>query len=106
MLFRSRGGKGVATGVGAFLLICWPAVAAAFGVWLALIIGFQYVSLASMAAAAALPPLIYVLYAPGHAPPLSASVVAVSVAVLIIWKHRANIARIIAGTEPKLKLRK
>jgi glycerol-3-phosphate acyltransferase PlsY len=101
---KFKGGKGVATGVGAFLPICWPAVAGTFGVWVLAMLAFQYVSLASMAAAAALPPLIYVLYAPPHAPPLSVSLGAVTAAILIIWKHRANIGRIIAGTEPKLKL--
>jgi glycerol-3-phosphate acyltransferase PlsY len=101
---KFKGGKGVATGVGAFLPICGPAVAGTFGVWMLVMLAFQYVSLASMAAAAALPPLIYVLYAPPHAPPLSVSLGAVTAAILIIWKHRANIGRIIAGTEPKLKL--
>jgi glycerol-3-phosphate acyltransferase PlsY len=102
---KFKGGKGVATGVGAFLPICWPAVAGALGVWVVVILGFQYVSLASMAAAAALPPLIYALYAPPHAPPVELSVGAVIAAVLIIWRHRPNIGRLIDGTEPKLKLR-
>jgi glycerol-3-phosphate acyltransferase PlsY len=100
---KFKGGKGVATGVGAFLPICWPAVGGALGVWVLMILGFQYVSLASMAAAAALPPLIYALYAPPHAPPLSVSLGAVAAAILIIWKHRANIGRMVAGTEPKFK---
>jgi glycerol-3-phosphate acyltransferase PlsY len=103
---KFKGGKGVATGVGAFLLICWPAVAAAFAVWVAVILAFQYVSLASMTAAAALPPLIYLLYAPPHAPPFFVSLAAVAAAILIIWKHRPNIGRLVAGTEPKLKLKK
>jgi glycerol-3-phosphate acyltransferase PlsY len=101
---KFRGGKGVATGVGAFLLISWHAVLGAFVVWVLVMIGFRYVSLASMTAAAALPPLIYLLYAPPHAPPDAVTFGAVAAAVLIIWKHRPNIARLIAGTEPKLKL--
>ena len=103
---KFKGGKGVATGVGAFLLISWQAVAGAFAVWVVMIVGFGYVSLASMAAAAALPPLIYVLYAPGYAPPIEVTLGAVAAAVLIIWKHRANIGRLVAGNEPKLKVGK
>lgn len=106
VFLKFKGGRGVATGVGAFLPICWQAVLGALAVWALVLFGFRYVSLASMTAAAALPPLIYVLYAPGHAPPLELSLGAVIAAVLIIWRHRPNIERLIAGTEPKLKLRK
>ena len=101
---KFRGGRGVATGAGAFLPICWTAVVGAAAVWVLVILGFRYVSLASMTAVAALPPLLYLLYAPGHAPPLAVTVGAVVAAALIIWKHRPNIERLIAGTEPKLKL--
>jgi len=101
---KFRGGKGVATGVGAFLQISLKAVAGAFAVWALVMLGFRYVSLASMVAAAALPPLLYVLYAPGHAPPLEVTLGAVAAASLIIWKHRDNIGRLIAGTESKFQL--
>ena len=103
---KFKGGKGVATGVGAFLPICWTAVAGAFAVWVLAIVSLGYVSVASMAAAAALPPLLYVLYAPGYAPPIEVTLGAVIAALLIIWKHRSNIGRLVAGTEPKLKLGK
>lgn len=103
---RFRGGKGVATGVGAFLPICWQAIVGATVVWVLVASLFRFVSLASMVAAAALPPLVYAFYAPGHAPPLVVSLGATFAAVLIIWKHRANIQRLIGGTEPKLKLGK
>lgn len=106
VFLRFKGGRGVATGVGAFLPICWPAVVGAFVVWVLVIFAFRYVSLASMTAAAALPPLIYALYAPPHAPPVELSIGAVIAAVLIIWRHRPNIGRLIDGTEPRLKLKK
>ena len=105
VFLKFKGGRGVATGVGAFLPICWPAVVGAFVVWVLVIFAFRYVSLASMTAAAALPPLIYALYAPPHAPPMELSIGAVIAAVLIIWRHRPNIGRLIDGTEPRLKLR-
>jgi glycerol-3-phosphate acyltransferase PlsY len=102
---RFRGGKGVATAVGVFLPICWMAVAGAAVVWLMVLSISRYVSLASVIAAAALPPLIYFLYAPGtrHAPPESLSVVTALASILIILKHRANIGRLLAGTENRLK---
>jgi glycerol-3-phosphate acyltransferase PlsY len=106
VFLKFKGGRGVATGVGAFLPICWTAVLGALVVWVLVIFAFRYVSLASMTAAAALPPLIYALYAPPHAPPMELSVGAVIAAVLIIWRHRPNIGRLIEGTEPKLKLKK
>ena len=64
-----KGGKGVATGLGVFLPICWQAVAAAIVLWLAVVIFWRYSSLGSISAAVALPLFVYLLYAPGHAPP-------------------------------------
>lgn len=101
---KFNGGKGVATGAGAFLAICPPAIGGALLVWAATVGIWRYVSLASVTAAAALPILTYFFYAPGYAPPGTISGAAVAVAVLIIWKHRANFGRIAAGTEPKFRL--
>jgi glycerol-3-phosphate acyltransferase PlsY len=103
---KFKGGKGVATGVGAFLPICLPAVGGAVVVWIAVVAVWRYVSLGSVTASALLPILMYALYAPGYAPPVIVSVATVLAAVMIIWKHRANLARIAAGTEPRLSLRK
>lgn len=97
-----RGGKGVATGLGVFLPISWQAMAAAVALWLIVLAFWRYVSLASIAAAAALPFLVYAFYAPHHAPPLDVSAGSAIVAVLIILKHRENIERLIAGTEGQI----
>ena len=97
-----RGGKGVATGMGVFLPISWEAVAAGFAVWLVVVAFWRYASLGSIAAAAALPILLYVLYAPGHAPPFAVSLVSTFISILVILKHRENIVRLIAGTERRL----
>jgi acyl phosphate:glycerol-3-phosphate acyltransferase len=96
-----RGSRDVATAAGAFLLICWPAVLTAIAIWLVLLAGWRYVSLASIAAAAALPLLIYLFYARGYAPPLSLSISAALCAVLILWRHRENLGRLAAGSEPR-----
>src|ERR1035438_10395994 len=66
---RFRGGKGVATAAGMFLALCWPAALGAIGIFLLVVVFSRYVSLGSVAAAAAMPLLIYLLWAPHHAPP-------------------------------------
>jgi glycerol-3-phosphate acyltransferase PlsY len=96
-----HGGKGVATGVGVFLPICWQAVAISFVVWLLVIVFWRYVSLGSISAAAALPVLIYLLYAPPHAPPRAVIVGSLLAMALIIVRHKANIIHLIDGTEPR-----
>ena len=106
MWLRFRGGRGVATGVGVFLPICWPAVLVALVIWIVVVAFWRYVSLGSIVAAAALPLLTYLLYAPPHAPPLIVSVSTTLAAVLIIVRHRPNIERLIAGTEQPLTLRR
>ena len=101
-----RGGKGVATGLGVFIPICWQAVVAAVVLWLIVVVFWRYSSLGSIAAAAAMPVLVYILYVPGHAPPEFVSLGTILIAVLILAKHRSNIERLIAGEEPRLKFRK
>jgi acyl phosphate:glycerol-3-phosphate acyltransferase len=97
-----KGGKGVATGLGVFLPICWQAVAAAIVLWLAVVIFWRYSSLGSISAAVALPLFVYLLYAPGHAPPEYVTLGTVVISLLVLIKHRPNIARLIAGDEPRL----
>lgn len=97
-----HGGKGVATGMGVFLPICWQAVAAAAVLWLIVVIFWRYASLASISAAAALPIFVYVLYAPGHAPPEFVSFGTLLICVLVIAKHKSNVERMVAGIEPRV----
>jgi glycerol-3-phosphate acyltransferase PlsY len=101
-----RGGRGVATGAGAFLAVSPAATAAALVVFFVVVMFWRYISLGSIVAAGALPVLIYALYAPGHAPPTAISLAATAAAVLIIWQHRPNLRRLAAGTEPKFSLRR
>ena len=97
-----KGGKGVATGLGVFLPIAWQAVAAGIVLWLLVVIFWRYSSLGSISAAVALPLFVYLLYAPGHAPPEFVSLGTVVISVLVLFKHRPNIARLVAGEEPRL----
>ena len=101
---KFAGGKGVATALGVFLAICWPATAAAAVLFILVVLFWRYVSLASISAAAALPLFVYLLYAPRHAPPTAVSVSTLIAAVVVIMKHRDNIERLIRGTEPRFQL--
>lgn len=98
-----RGGKGVATSLGVFLPICREAVLAAVILWTLVVAFWQYSSLGSVVAAAAMPVIVYLLYAPGHAPPGYITGGTILVAILVLIQHRSNIERLIAGEEPRLK---
>ena len=102
---KFRGGKGVATGLGVFLALAPAAVACVALVFLLVVWRTRYVSLGSITAAAALPPSVWLLgraAAPSaRTGPLLAGALVVS--ALIIFMHRANIARLLSGTENKLK---
>lgn len=101
---KFHGGKGVATGLGVFLPICWQAVVGAVVLWLLVVVFWRYSSLGSIAAAAAMPVLVYFLYAPRHAPPDIVTISTTLIAVLIIIRHRQNIERLVAGKENRLKI--
>ena len=97
---RFRGGKGVATGVGSFLLLTPKAILLAIAVFVAMMAMFRYVSLASVTAAATLPVFALLL----REGPSSAQILLIATgSALIILKHRQNIHRLLAGTEPKFR---
>jgi glycerol-3-phosphate acyltransferase PlsY len=103
---RFNGGKGVATGLGVFLPICATAVLAGVVLWLVVVAFWRYSSLGSILAAVALPVFVHLLYAPRHAPPPAVTVGTILISILVLVKHRPNIERLIAGTEPRLKFRR
>jgi glycerol-3-phosphate acyltransferase PlsY len=98
-----KGGKGVATSLGALLAIAPLAVLVAVAgggiiIWLT-----GYVSLASIACSATLPVLIVILNLARRAPiPWTTVVVTLLLAAVIAWKHRANIRRLRQGTESRV----
>ncbi len=98
-----KGGKGVATSLGVFIPLCREAVLAAVVLWILVVVFWHYSSLGSIVAAAAMPVLVYLLYAPRHAPPGYITAGTVFIAILVLVKHRANIERLVAGEEPRLK---
>jgi acyl phosphate:glycerol-3-phosphate acyltransferase len=103
---RFRGGKGVATAAGMFLALCWPAALGAIGVFILVVLFSRFVSLGSVSAAAAMPLLIYLLWAPHHAPPPVITFGAFAAAMLVVYKHDANIQRLVEGREPKFSFGK
>jgi glycerol-3-phosphate acyltransferase PlsY len=98
---RFRGGKGVAAALGVFLALCPWAALVAFLLFLIVVLFWRYVSLGSLSAAAAMPLLIYFLWAPGHAPPLVIMLGTLFAVALIFFKHDANLQRLLDGTEPR-----
>jgi glycerol-3-phosphate acyltransferase PlsY len=95
-----RGGKGVATATGSFVMIAPGAVLVAFVIFIAVVLIFRYVSLGSIAAAASFPLSVYEMHCYGDAP--VALVLIIVISLLIIAKHSQNIHRLIAGTENRL----
>jgi glycerol-3-phosphate acyltransferase PlsY len=103
---KFRGGKGVATAAGAFLVLCPAALLGCVILFLIVLFFWRYVSLASISAAAAMPLLIYLLWAPHHAPPMIITFGALAAAVMIVYKHDANIQRLVQGEESKFSFGK
>jgi acyl-phosphate glycerol 3-phosphate acyltransferase len=100
-----RGGKGVATGVGVFLALSPLAVTGALLVFILIVWATRYVSLGSIAATASFPLCVWLLskfYRPvaGLREILAASIIG---GALIIFMHRANIGRLLSGTESKFR---
>ena len=98
-----KGGKGIATSAGVLLALMPWAVLLIAVVWFLVFPFSRYVSLASICAAAALPPAVGALWfagAGGNAPLLGFSVV---ISALAIWRHRSNIGRLRNGTEPRFE---
>jgi glycerol-3-phosphate acyltransferase PlsY len=103
---RFRGGKGVATAAGIFLALCPEALLAAL-ILFALVVWYsRYVSLGSLVAAAGIPLLVYLLWAPHFAPPIIVTLASSAIALLVIYQHRANIGRLIRGEEPQFSVSK
>lgn len=91
-----RGGKGVATTLGALLALSWPVGLAACGAWLAVAGLCRYASLASLAAVCAAPGFALLFEEP------QAAWLAGFLAVLVTLRHAGNVVRLARGREPRI----
>jgi glycerol-3-phosphate acyltransferase PlsY len=91
-----KGGKGVATYLGVLLALAWQGFIAFVAIWLAIAFLTRYSSLAALTACIAVPAFLFLQ---------TASSVAIAFALMslvVVWKHRSNIERLLAGTEGKI----
>ncbi len=96
---KGKGGKAVATGLGMFLALSWKVGLASLGIFLIVLTKTKFVSLSSISAAILLP--IFMFFYLGkfmH----SYFFISLIVALLVIWKHRTNITRLLKGEESKI----
>jgi glycerol-3-phosphate acyltransferase PlsY len=96
-----KGGKAVATGLGMLLGLAWPVGLACFGIFLTCLSLSRIVSLSSVVAALALPLLMLGWFGSGGIRPAYLAL-AVLTTVLVVWRHRANLTRLLEGSEPRL----
>lgn len=105
---KFKGGKGVATTTGVFLALHPLAMAIAGAVWIAAAAATRFVSIASIALAVAFPLAVICINGMnfserGQLPIFSFGA---ATAIFVIYKHRANVARVLAGTEPRIFTKK
>lgn len=93
---RFRGGKGVATFLGIALALSWPVGLVYAGVWLAVLALFRYSSVGGMAAAVSAP-VAAALWSE-----FEMAILFLGLSLIVLWKHRANIERLLSGEEPRV----
>jgi glycerol-3-phosphate acyltransferase PlsY len=97
---KFKGGKGVATALGVFLALSPLAILIDFVLFLAVFLGWGYVSLGSLVGVACMPLILLLLGTPLEYVALSGAI-----GILTFWKHKENIKRLRAGTESRLRKR-
>jgi glycerol-3-phosphate acyltransferase PlsY len=101
---KFRGGKGVATALGAFVLLAPRAMVAAVGVFVLVTLVSRYISLGSVSAATTFPLFVRVFYRE-EGFTFGAMTAICAGSALIVAKHHSNIRRILVGTEPRFHLK-
>ena len=94
-----RGGKGVATFLGTLILLAWPVGLASGATWL---VTFALTRISSLSALIAALSVVFWLGISGYSDMIA---LGASLAALILWRHEANIKRLLAGTEPRFTKR-
>lgn len=101
---KFRGGKGVATGLGSFLVLFPKTILLMVGIFVLIFLAFRYVSLASVLTVALFPLLVWALHPSAGTPQVLLFLSASS--LLIIGKHHENIRRLLSGAEPRFQWRR
>ncbi len=96
---RFKGGKGVATAIGVLLVIAWPFALGFCAVWLIIAMTTRYSSVASLGASAITTAALFI------AASTIIGFVFMLITALVFWRHQANIARLRAGTESRIRVR-
>ena len=96
---KFRGGKGVATAFGVLIAYAWPVALAALVTWLVVAGVFRYSSVAALAATTLAPLYTWYFASRGRS-----VLVVLAIVLLIVWRHRANIMRLMRGEETKIVL--
>lgn len=91
------GGKGVATAAGVLLGLWWPLGLATLATWIVILAFFRYSSLSALVAAVFAPFFCLLVFDRG-----AIAIAVTTIAALLVWRHRANLARLVAGTEPRV----
>ena len=97
---KFKGGKGVATYIGVLLGLAWPVALLFCLIWLGVALFTRYSSLSALLASLTAPILLYAWEAP------AAAFLALLMTLLLYFKHRGNISRLLAGTEAKIGFKK
>jgi len=97
--FRFRGGKGVATAAGILFVMSPPMAAVVLGVWLLVALVTRYSSLAAIIAASTAPFAAAAVFGKSWF-----TLAVLGMSLVLLWRHRANIARLRAGTESRIRL--
>jgi len=100
---KGKGGKAVATGLGMFLALSWKVGLASLGIFLIVLAKSKYVSLSSISAAIFLPILMFFNLGNFIHPYF---IISLLVSILVIWKHRTNIRRLLKREESKINDKK
>lgn len=95
-----KGGKGVATFFGTLIAVAWPVGILAALTWIGMALLLRMSSLSALVAAAVAPLIAYIFGFSG------VSILCIFLAILIYWRHRANISRIMVGDEPLIGAKK
>ena len=96
---KGKGGKAVATGLGMFIALSWKVGFASLGIFLIILTKSKIVSLSSISAAIFLPLLMFLDVQATIHPYFLISLI---ISILVIWKHRTNIRRLLKGEESKI----